>query len=177
MVPKGFLRFYVLKLLSEKPMSGSEIMQEIENMTSGNWRPSPGSIYPLMSGLQDEGYTKEVPTEEVGIKRYTLTDQGKKLLEEHIKRKEEIRKRFRFFHPSFGTPFLDFFWSEIDSKGARELRNTSQKLLKAIWDLRENLRERYSKSLMDEAKAVLENAAEKIDEINKELQSQEKSRR
>jgi len=45
MVPKGFLRYQVLRLLKEKPMSGSEIMSEIEEETDGNWRPSPGSIY------------------------------------------------------------------------------------------------------------------------------------
>ncbi len=172
MVPKGFLRFYVLKLLSEKPMSGSEIIQEIENISGGHWRPSPGSIYPLMSWLQDEGYVKEVPAEETGMKRYTLTDQGKKFLEEHIKRKGEIRKRFQFFGPPFfGPPFFDFFWHEIDPRGASELRDVSQRLLKTVWDLRDNLRDNYSETVMNEAKVVLEEAAKKLDEINKKLQA------
>ncbi|MBS7627233.1 PadR family transcriptional regulator, partial [Candidatus Bathyarchaeota archaeon] len=48
MVPKGFLRYKVLKLLKEKPMAGSEIMGVIEEQTGGYWRPSPGSIYPLL---------------------------------------------------------------------------------------------------------------------------------
>ncbi|RLI42575.1 hypothetical protein DRO59_03770 [Candidatus Bathyarchaeota archaeon] len=43
-VPKGFLRYYVLKMLKEKPMSGSEIMREIERETGGRWKPSPGSV-------------------------------------------------------------------------------------------------------------------------------------
>jgi DNA-binding PadR family transcriptional regulator len=37
MVPKGFLRYQVLKLLNEKPMSGSELMSEIEKQTEGRW--------------------------------------------------------------------------------------------------------------------------------------------
>jgi len=97
MVPKGFLRYQVLKLLSEKPMSGSEIMSEIEKQTNGHWKPSPGSIYPLLAWLQDKGYIKEVPEQEAGTKRYTLTEQGKNFLEEHEKRREELRRRFRHF--------------------------------------------------------------------------------
>ena len=175
MVPKGFLRFSVLKLLSEKPLSGSEIMEEVENMTGGHWKPSPGSIYPLMSWLQDEGYIKEVPTEEAGMKRYTLTDQGKKFLDEHMKRKEELRKRFRFFGPPlFGSPpslFLDFFWDKLDKKDAQELKEEGHKLIKAIWRLRENLHDAYSEIHIKEAKAALEEATKKIEEVNNKLQS------
>jgi len=73
-VPKGYLRYQVLELLNEKPMSGSEIMNEIEKRTGGCWKPSPGSVYPLLAWLQDNGYVREVPVEESGVKRYTLTD-------------------------------------------------------------------------------------------------------
>jgi len=173
MVPKGFLRFYVLKLLSEKPMSGSEIMQEIENTSRGHWKPSPGSIYPLMAWLQDKGYVEEIPTTEKGMKRYTLTDQGKKFLEEHVKRKEEIQKRFQFIGPPFfpGPPPFEFFCMELDSKGMREVRDAAKKLMVALWSLRENLHENYSEELVKEAKAVLETAAKKIEDINETLQT------
>ncbi len=175
MVPKGFLRFFVLKLLSEKPLSGSEIMGEVESMTGGHWKPSPGSIYPLISWLQDEGYIKEVPTEEAGMKRYTLTDQGKTFLDEHVKRKEELRKRFRFFGPPlFGPPpslFLDFFWDKLDKKDAQELKEASQKLIKAILKIRENLHDSYSETHIKEIKAALEEATKRIEEVNSRLQS------
>jgi DNA-binding PadR family transcriptional regulator len=175
MVPKGFLRFYVLKLLSEKPMSGSEIIQEIDNISGGHWRPSPGSIYPLMSWLQDEGYIKEVPTEEAGMKRYAFTDQGKKFLDDNIERKEEIRKRFRFFGPPLFGPslpmFLDFFWNKLDQKGAREMKEASHNLIKALWNLREHLQENYSEALVNEARTALEEAANKIEDINKRFES------
>ncbi len=49
MMPKGFIRFRVLESLSEKPTSVSELIGEIEKHTSGFWKPSPGSIYPLLS--------------------------------------------------------------------------------------------------------------------------------
>jgi hypothetical protein len=76
-VPRGLLRFYVLKLLNEKPMSGSEIMEEIESETDGRWKQSPGFIYPLLTWLQDKGYTEKLPKEESGIKRYALAEEGK----------------------------------------------------------------------------------------------------
>ena len=72
MVPKGFIRYHVLECLSQKPMSGSELMEDIERHTGGCWKPSPGSIYPLLSWLQDNGHIKELPVEN-GLKRYELT--------------------------------------------------------------------------------------------------------
>ena len=98
-VPKGFLRYQVLELLNEKPLSGSEIISEIEKRTNGLWKPSPGSVYPLLAWLQDNGYIKEVPAEESGIKRYTLTDKGKKLLEEQRKIREQYKDKAKFLAP------------------------------------------------------------------------------
>ena len=173
MVPKGFLRFYVLKLLSEKPMSGSEIMQEIGKMSRGSWKPSPGSIYPLMAWLADKGYVEETPTVEKGIKRYALTEQGKKFLEENAQRREEIQRRFRFIGPPFfpGPPPFEFFCEEPDSEGALKLRDSAKGLMTKLWKLRENLHENYSEDVANRTKAVLEEAAKKIDEINKEFQN------
>ena len=48
-VPRGLLRFLVLNMLAKKPMSGSEIVEVIENETAGRWKPSSGSIYPLLA--------------------------------------------------------------------------------------------------------------------------------
>jgi len=164
-VPKGFLRFYVLELLAEKPMSGSEIIHEIEAKTEGLWKPSPGSIYPLMSWLQDQGYVKEVPAEEAGTKRYMLTDGGKAFLEEQIKARETMRKRFKLFGPLF----FDFFWYDLHTKEGLELKKASQKLTEAVWELRETLREKSSEKAASEAKAVLEEAAQKIENLTKKL--------
>lgn len=69
MVPKGFIRYQVLESLGENPMSGSEIIDEIESKTNGRWKPSPGSIYPLLAWLQDNGHVKELPVEQSGMKR------------------------------------------------------------------------------------------------------------
>lgn len=169
-VPKGFLRYYVLKLLSEKPLSGSEIMNEIEKRTDGHWKPSPGSIYPLLAWLQDKGYTREVPEQEAGMKRYTLTDQGKAFLQEHVSRREELRKRFGLFMPPFhGFPWLNFY-----PEKARELFEVGKKLVIASWKVIDSLRVNYSEEAATEAKEAIERAAEKLDEIAKKLEHTDK---
>jgi DNA-binding PadR family transcriptional regulator len=164
-VPKGFLRYYVLRLLNEKPMSGSEIMNDIEKRTDGRWKPSPGSIYPLLAWLQDKGYTNEVAEQEAGIKRYTLNNQGKAFLQEHVKRREELRKRLGFFTP----PFHGFPWSNFYHEETRELTEAGKKLIQAGWNLMDALHKKYSEEVAIEAKEVIEKASERLDEIAKKL--------
>ncbi|MGN9776797.1 PadR family transcriptional regulator [Micromonospora sp. H33] len=70
------VRAAVLALLTERPMHGYEMIQEIDSRTGGAWRPSPGSIYPTLQLLEDEGVI--AATEEGGgRKRFTLTEQGR----------------------------------------------------------------------------------------------------
>jgi DNA-binding PadR family transcriptional regulator len=84
-VPKGLLRFLVLRLLSEKPLSGAEIVEKIQQETGGKWKPSSGSIYPLLASLQDKGYTVgSIPTNGE-MKRYLLTENGKEFFQEQVR--------------------------------------------------------------------------------------------
>ena len=69
------VRAAVLALLLERPMHGYEMIQEIDNRTGGIWRPSPGSIYPTLQLLEDEGLIEAEATG--GRKRYTLTADGR----------------------------------------------------------------------------------------------------
>ena len=170
MVPKGFLRYEVLKLLNEKPMSGSEMMGEIEKRTDGRWRPSPGSIYPLLAWLQDKGYIKEADGQEAGVKRYALTESGKTLLAAHDKRRDEMRKRFAHFGP--GPGFLGPMWFEFYPEKAKELRKATKDLVIAVWKLRDQLREEYSEKVVEEAAKALEETAKKIEGISKKLRSE-----
>ncbi|AEB94968.1 MAG: PadR family transcriptional regulator [Metallosphaera sp.] len=70
------LRFIILFTLSESPKNGIEIMKEMENVTKGMWRPSPGSLYPMLAKMSQEGYIKK---REDG--RYELTATGKEEIE------------------------------------------------------------------------------------------------
>ena len=65
---RGWLRPTVLKILEEKPMNSIEVMNAIQEMSNGWWRPSPGSIYPLLESLANESLIKK---NEEG--RYELT--------------------------------------------------------------------------------------------------------
>ena len=171
MVPKGFLRYEVLKLLNEKSMSGSEMMGEIEKRTDGRWRPSPGSIYPLLAWLQDKGYIKDADGQEAGVKRYELTESGTALLAAHDKRRDEMRKRFAHFGP--GPGFLGPMWFEFYPEKARELRKATKDLVVAVWQLRDQLREEYSEKVVQEAAKALEETAKKIEEISKKLRREQ----
>jgi DNA-binding PadR family transcriptional regulator len=72
---RGNVRAAVLTLLLERPMHGYEMIQQLEERTNGMWRPSPGSIYPTLQLLEDEGLIVSEQTE--GKRRYTLTDEGR----------------------------------------------------------------------------------------------------
>jgi len=74
---RGDIRSAILVLLSERPMHGYEIIGELSERTEGLWRPSPGSIYPTLQLLEDEGLVSAETEEGTGKRRYTLTDEGR----------------------------------------------------------------------------------------------------
>jgi len=92
-IPKGILRHVVIPLLNQKPMSGSELMEEIEEYT--DWKPSPGSIYPLLSQLKEENVIDHYPDEDPSLKRFNVTEKGRKMLEELMQHDEHFRSRQR----------------------------------------------------------------------------------
>lgn len=168
MVPKGFIRFHVLESLGEKPMSGSEIMDEIEKRTNGRWKPSPGSIYPLLAWLQENKCIKEFPSDQSGLKRYELTEDGKNLLEEQRK----IRKKFRREAKLFAPPFLGALWFKIPPEKTVAMRDSMRRLVAAFFELGGSLEEKFSGKTLDEARDVLEETAKKLEKINEKLKVQ-----
>lgn len=73
-VSRGDVRSAILHLLAEEPMHGYQIMSELRERTDGIWQPSPGSIYPTLNQLEDEGLVRA--EERDGKKVYALTDDG-----------------------------------------------------------------------------------------------------
>jgi DNA-binding PadR family transcriptional regulator len=181
MVPKGFIRYRVLEALGEKPMSGSEIIDEIESRTNGRWKPSPGSIYPLLAWLQDNGHVKELRVKQSGMKRYELTQSGRALLAEQKKIMAEQRKKIKQYAKSqagfrrerfFGPPFIGAFLSGLSEEKLSEARKTMHKLVAAFFQLGRNLDEHPSDEVFDEALKLLNNTAEKLEEINGKLKGE-----
>ncbi|BBY45282.1 PadR family transcriptional regulator [Mycolicibacterium celeriflavum] len=77
---RGDVRAAILKLLAERPMHGYEMIQEIAERSQNLWRPSPGSVYPTLQLLVDEGLI--VATESDGSKKlFDLTDDGRTAVE------------------------------------------------------------------------------------------------
>ena len=74
-VGRGDVRAAVLAILAEKPMHGYQIIQEIEARSDGAWKPSPGSVYPTLQLLADEGFV--AAEESNGKKTYSLTEAGR----------------------------------------------------------------------------------------------------
>jgi DNA-binding PadR family transcriptional regulator len=145
-------------MLNEKPMSGAEIMSEMENKTDMRWRPSPGSVYPLLSWLLDSGYTRELSDSEAGIRRYELTEEGKKLLEEDEQRREQF-KGARFFGQQFDDEY------EPMPEEALGFVDSWMKMRRAGFALRRKLRDEYSESLVTEAKKLVDDFVEKISRL------------
>jgi DNA-binding PadR family transcriptional regulator len=82
---RGDVRAAVLLLLAEEPRNGYALMQEIEERSEGAWRPSPGSIYPALAQLEDEGLVEA--TKEGSGREFALTDAGR----EHVEaRRDEL---------------------------------------------------------------------------------------
>ncbi len=72
---RGDVRSAIIVLLAEEPMHGYQLIREIEERSGGRWKPSPGSIYPTLQMLADEGAVT-VATEE-DRKIYSLTEAGR----------------------------------------------------------------------------------------------------
>jgi DNA-binding PadR family transcriptional regulator len=77
---RGDIRTASLLLLAEEPRNGYQIMQELEERSEGLWRPSPGSVYPALQQLEDEGLVRS--DEADGRRLYHLTDAGRAYVDE-----------------------------------------------------------------------------------------------
>lgn len=97
---QGDLRLVVLALIEKEPRHGYEIIKHIEDLTYGFYAPSPGVIYPTLTYLEEAGYV--VAEADGNKKRYVITDDGRKFLDENrsfaatiLDRLSTIAERFR----------------------------------------------------------------------------------
>jgi DNA-binding PadR family transcriptional regulator len=98
---RGDIRAGILALLKEAPRNGYQIMQELEQRSQGLWRPSPGSIYPALQQLEDEGL---VQSEAASVGRtFRLTEAGRAYVEAHP---EEVAAPWSTMSSAAGDDFL-----------------------------------------------------------------------
>jgi DNA-binding PadR family transcriptional regulator len=81
-VRRGDVRSAILDVLhtSPEPVNGYQVIQQIAERTDGVWKPSPGSVYPTIAQLEDEGLVEDAPT---GRKAVQLTEAGTAYVQEH----------------------------------------------------------------------------------------------
>ena len=104
---QGDLKYVILRLLEEKPRHGYEIIKDLEDRFGGAYSPSPGTVYPTLTMLEDLGYARAMP-EEGGRKIYEITDEGRKHLEEHSATVDDIFERIaKFVEGFFDAPMAD----------------------------------------------------------------------
>jgi DNA-binding PadR family transcriptional regulator len=164
-VPRGLLRLLVLGMLMEKPMSGSEIVDVIEKETAGKWKPSSGSVYPLLARLQEKGYTVESPREETGTKRYALTSGGQAFFEKQIILGQELVTKLGFLIPIV-IGWFQWFQSGLgDEKILSALKEPARRIVGALLEIRSakgyQLTEKESKRI----EAVLNKCANEFEAI------------
>jgi DNA-binding PadR family transcriptional regulator len=85
---KGDLKYVILDLLQDRPAHGYELIRALEERFRGFYSPSPGSVYPTLQLLEDLGYVSADQRD--GKKVYSITEEGRKFLEENRRAVEDI---------------------------------------------------------------------------------------
>ena len=93
MFESGEVKFVILRLIREKPRHGYEIIKSLEESLHGWYTPSPGTVYPTLQMLEDQGLVRGVETD--GRRVYHLTPEGERYLDEHKGVLDDIADRLR----------------------------------------------------------------------------------
>jgi DNA-binding PadR family transcriptional regulator len=89
---QGDLKLVILQLLEEKPRHGYEIIKELEERSGGRYAPSPGTVYPTLTMLEEMGYAGS-EAEAGGKKVYSITDDGRKYLADNRTTVDDVFER------------------------------------------------------------------------------------
>jgi DNA-binding PadR family transcriptional regulator len=166
-VPKGFLRYQVLHRLKEQPMSGAELTSAIEEEIEGRWKPKPGSMYPLLKALLHDGLTREVSDKDGRTRRYELTEQGQKFLEDQIDQSGELREKITQGFTPFLPPFLPMLGSQM------EIPLSIRNLFKILQDLRLAIGSDPSPEILKELARAADRFAKDLEKIRMKIESEE----
>jgi DNA-binding PadR family transcriptional regulator len=133
---RGDIRRGTLSVLADKPMHGYEVIRELEARSGGRWRPSPGSIYPMLQLLEDEGLIRGEGKN--GKRVYEITEEGRRALADR---------------PEGGAP-----WDELGDDPLHDLKNAAFQLGAAAMQVSGT----GSTDQIARAKAILDEARKKI---------------
>jgi DNA-binding PadR family transcriptional regulator len=145
------LRLALLKLIADEPRHGYDLIKAIEELTSGEYAPSPGVIYPTLQMMVDEGVIAELP-DDSSRKVFEATDAGR---EELAKEEETVSALFER---------LSQVGEHVHSAPNRQLHRAMENLRNAMRHQREALRE-GREDMLDKVVEVLDEAARKIERL------------
>ena len=139
MFDQGHLKFVILRLLAEKPRHGYEVIKEIEDRFGGMYSPSPGTVYPTLTLLEDLGFAVARP-EEGGKKIYEITDEGRAHLAENQPLIDDIFARItEIARNIFGEPMMEVHRAMKDVGAAIYTSKTSSRSTEQINKIKEIL--------------------------------------
>ena len=150
MFESGELRLVLLKLIADEPRHGYDLIRAIEELTGGEYAPSPGVIYPTLTLLQDMGLIDEAPGEGPR-KSFQVTDEGRAHLDERSDEIEALLERLADLKPrseNMAGPAI--------GRAVKNLMTALGHRLKA---------EGFDEDLFLEVAAILDEAAQKIERV------------
>ena len=150
MFESGELRLVMLKLIADQPRHGYELIKAIEDMTGGEYAPSPGIVYPTLTLLEDMGFIVEKKSKD-SKKIFAATDEGRAHLAENVAEVEELFERLSDLAPK-----------ESSSAGpaiGRAVKNLMTALSHRIG------RDGLDEELLLDIAAILDEAAQRIERV------------
>jgi DNA-binding PadR family transcriptional regulator len=149
---QGDLKYVILRLLEEKPRHGYEIIKELEDRFGGAYSPSPGTVYPTLTMLEDLGYARITP-DDGGRKVYNITPEGSAYLKEHSTTVDTIFERIA----KFMDGFLDTPMMEVNGAFRRVARSAYGQASRNVND----------SARLQRIKEILERAAAELEQMEK----------
>ena len=143
----GDMKYVILKLLATRSMHGYEVMKALEEKTRGCYKPSPGTVYPTLQWLEDEGLVKAETVDEKKV--YSITDAGRAFLETHKSTVEDIFERI--------TGTIDQLFSEPMPEVNRAIGKVVAQAYRAAWRLgKDDEKKRRISEILDRATREIE---------------------
>lgn len=116
MFESGELRLVLLKLIADEPRHGYDLIRAIEELTGGEYAPSPGVVYPTLTLLQDMGLIEEAPGK-AARKPFQVTGEGRAHLEERAAEVEGLFERLSDLRPNAGSMHGSPVWRAMRNLG------------------------------------------------------------
>ncbi|HEV2746231.1 MAG TPA: PadR family transcriptional regulator [Allosphingosinicella sp.] len=150
MFETGELRLVLLKLIADQPRHGYDLIRAIEEMTAGQYAPSPGVVYPTLTMLQDMGLIEEAKTE--GSRRpFAITAEGEAHLAERAEEVEALLAR------------LAELGGDKSKAGGAPIRRAVGNLLAALWHRVSN--DELDEDRLHQIAGILDEAAQRIERL------------